>query len=86
MTETQLRDQICILAKSMFDRDLTGGSTCNISARTEDGGLLVSPTDTSFGRLDPTRLALLTRGMKPSQLTPDQIQSVVKNFDVEWDN
>ncbi|WP_394196667.1 3-oxo-tetronate 4-phosphate decarboxylase [Litoreibacter albidus] len=57
MTETQLREQICVLAKSMFDRGLTGGSTGNISARTSDGGLLVSPTGTSFGRLDPARLS-----------------------------
>ena len=57
MTESQLRETICLLAKSMFDRGLTGGSTGNISARTEDGGLLVSPTGTSFGRLDPARLS-----------------------------
>ena len=56
-TENALREQICLLAKSMFDRGLTGGSTGNISARTEDGGLLVSPTGTSFGRLDPGRLS-----------------------------
>ena len=56
-SETQLREQICLLAKSMFDRGLTGGSTGNISARTADGGLLVSPTGTSFGRLDPARLS-----------------------------
>lgn len=55
--ETHLREMICLLAKSMFDRGLTGGSTGNISARTEDGGLLVSPTGTSFGRLDPGRLS-----------------------------
>lgn len=55
--ETQLREQICVLAKSMFDRGLTGGSTGNISSRTPDGGLLVSPTGTSFGRLDPARLS-----------------------------
>lgn len=55
--ETRLREQICLLAKSMFDRGLTGGSTGNISARTADGGLLVSPTGTSFGRLDPGRLS-----------------------------
>ena len=46
-----------MLAKSIFDRGLTGGSTGNISARTADGGLLVSPTGTSFGRLDPARLS-----------------------------
>ncbi|MHA6262583.1 3-oxo-tetronate 4-phosphate decarboxylase [Arenibacterium sp. CAU 1754] len=55
--EARLREQICLLAKSMFDRGLTGGSTGNISARTPDGGLLVSPTGTSFGRLDPGRLS-----------------------------
>ena len=36
---------------------MTGGSTGNISARTDDGGLLVSPTGTSFGRLDPAQLS-----------------------------
>jgi 3-dehydro-4-phosphotetronate decarboxylase len=55
--ETALREQICLLAKSLFDRGLTHGSTGNISARTPDGGLLVSPTGTSFGRLDPARLS-----------------------------
>ena len=57
MRENDLRELMCILAKSLFDRGLTHGSTGNISARTEDGGLLVSPTGTSFGRLDPARLS-----------------------------
>ncbi|MEJ8562082.1 aldolase [Yoonia sp. GPGPB17] len=57
MSEAKLREQICLLAKSLFDRGLTHGSTGNISSRTEDGGLLVSPTGTSFGRLDPARLS-----------------------------
>ena len=57
MTDTQLRELICTLAKSMFDRGLTGGSSGNISARSADGGLLVTPTGTSFGRLDPARLS-----------------------------
>jgi ribulose-5-phosphate 4-epimerase/fuculose-1-phosphate aldolase len=74
--ETQLREQICLLAKSMFDRGLTGGSTGNISARTADGGLLVSPTGTSFGRLDPAKLSRfnpqgnLIDGDKPSKEMP----------------
>lgn len=55
--EARLREQICTLARSMFDRGLTAGSSGNISVRTPDGGLLVSPTGTSFGRLDPGRLA-----------------------------
>ena len=74
--EARLREQICLLAKSMFDRGLTGGSTGNISARTEDGGLLVSPTGTSFGRLDPGRLSRfdanghLIDGDKPTKEMP----------------
>ena len=55
--ETRLRESLCGLAASLFQRGLTHGSTGNISARCEDGGLLVSPTGTSFGRLDPARLA-----------------------------
>ena len=77
MTEdVRLRELICTLAKSMFDRKLTGGSTGNISARTSDGGLLVSPTGTSFGRLDPGRLSrfdaqgLLIDGDKPTKEMP----------------
>ncbi|QDV25261.1 3-oxo-tetronate 4-phosphate decarboxylase [Aureliella helgolandensis] len=57
MSDTTLREQICLLAQSLFDRGFTHGSTGNISARCDDGGLLVSPTGTSFGRLDPARLS-----------------------------
>ncbi|MEM9239485.1 MAG: aldolase, partial [Pseudomonadota bacterium] len=39
MRETDLREQMCILAASLYERGLTHGSTGNISARTEDGGL-----------------------------------------------
>ncbi|ASM72187.1 MULTISPECIES: aldolase [Roseobacteraceae] len=56
--DTHLRELICTLAKSLYDRGLTGGSSGNISARTEGGGLLVTPTGSSFGRLDPARLSL----------------------------
>ena len=56
-SEAQVRDDIVRTGASLFERGLTHGSTGNISARCEDGGLLVSPTGTSFGRLDPARLA-----------------------------
>lgn len=62
--EVALREQICLLAKSLFDRGLTGGSTGNISARTPDGGLLVSPTGACFGRLDPARLSRFDKNRK----------------------
>ena len=76
MTDESLREMICALAKSMYDRGLTGGSTGNISARTSDGGLFVSPTGTSFGRLDPGRLShfdvagVLIDGDKPTKEMP----------------
>lgn len=76
MSDTALREQMCLLARSLFERGLTHGSTGNISARTEDGGLLVSPTGTSFGRLDPARLARFDKdgrhigGDKPTKEMP----------------
>ncbi|MFK7855469.1 MAG: aldolase [Granulosicoccus sp.] len=76
MSETALRELICLLAKSLFGRGLTGGRTGNISARLNDGKLLVSPTGTSFGRLDPARLSLidnngtLISGDKPTKEMP----------------
>lgn len=56
--QSRLREQICMLARSMYDRGLTGGASGNISARTADGDLLVTPTGSCFGRLDPARLSL----------------------------
>jgi len=57
VSEAKLREAICAQAASLFVRGLTGGASGNISARCEDGGLLVSPTGASFGSLDPGRLA-----------------------------
>lgn len=58
MKEAKLREEICLLAKSMYDRGLTHGSTGNISARCDDGWLL-TPTGSNLGRLDPARLSKL---------------------------
>ena len=58
MTEHDLREEICLLGRSMFDRGLTHGSTGNISVRVDDGWLL-TPTGSNLGRLDPARLAKL---------------------------
>ena len=58
MTETQAREAICRLGRSMFDRGLTFGSSGNISVRLDDGWLL-TPTNVAMGDLDPARLARL---------------------------
>lgn len=56
---SRLREDICRIAKSLFDRGLTGGSTGNISARLSDGTLLMTPTGSSMGFLDPARISHL---------------------------
>jgi ribulose-5-phosphate 4-epimerase/fuculose-1-phosphate aldolase len=58
MSETKLRDEIARMAKSMFDRGLTFGSSGNISVRTEDGWLM-TPTGSTMGNLDPARISKL---------------------------
>lgn len=61
--ETRLRDQICLMAKSIYDRGLTGGASGNISVRLSDGNILVTPTGSCFGRLDPAKLTLMNDNM-----------------------
>jgi ribulose-5-phosphate 4-epimerase/fuculose-1-phosphate aldolase len=54
---SRLREAICKVGKSIFDRGLTFGSTGNVSVRMGDGSLLMTPTNASLGELDPARLA-----------------------------
>lgn len=56
MSESKIREEICTLGKSMFDRGLTPGSSGNISVRLDDGWLM-TPTNSSLGRLDPATLS-----------------------------
>lgn len=59
MGETaRLSELLCTLARSLFDRGLTAGASGNLSVRTSDGGLIVSPSGFSLGRLDPSCLSI----------------------------
>jgi ribulose-5-phosphate 4-epimerase/fuculose-1-phosphate aldolase len=58
MSEARVREEICEFGRSIFERGLTAGSSGNISARLEDGWLL-TPTNSSLGKLDPARLSKL---------------------------
>lgn len=62
--QSHLRAQICLLAKSLFDRGLTCGSSGNISARLSDGSVLITPTGQSMGFLDPARISHLDAQMR----------------------
>ena len=59
MSETKVREEICRLGRSLFERGLTPGSSGNISVKLDDGGWLVTPTNASLGFLDPARLSRL---------------------------
>ena len=73
MTDAALREQIATLGRSLFERGYSCGSTGNISARTDDGGLLMTPTGSCLGRLDTARISKLDgsgavmNGDKPSK-------------------
>jgi ribulose-5-phosphate 4-epimerase/fuculose-1-phosphate aldolase len=58
MNESQLRERLCTLGRSMFERGLTFGSSGNLSVRLGEGWLM-TPTNVSLGELDPARLAKL---------------------------
>ncbi|MSQ62431.1 MAG: aldolase [Betaproteobacteria bacterium] len=58
MSEAKLREDICRLGASIYERGLTHGSTGNVSAKCDDGWLL-TPTGSTLGRLDPARLSKL---------------------------
>ena len=67
MNETQSRDEICRIGKSLFDRGYVHATAGNISVRLNDadgGGYLITPTDACLGFLDPARLARLDAGAR----------------------
>ncbi|APG89107.1 ribulose-5-phosphate 4-epimerase (plasmid) [Sinorhizobium americanum CCGM7] len=58
--ESKLREDIVRLSKSLFDRGFSVGSAGNISAAIEDG-ILMTPTNSCLGFLDPARISKLDR-------------------------
>ncbi|MBX3585455.1 MAG: aldolase [Ramlibacter sp.] len=58
MTESQAREEICRIGKSLFDRGYVHATAGNISVRLDDG-FLITPTDACLGQLDPAQLARL---------------------------
>ncbi len=72
MKETAAREDLARLARSLFERGYSVGSAGNISVAVEDG-ILITPTNSCLGFLDPARIAKLDRdgrhvsGDKPSK-------------------
>ncbi len=72
MSEQELREQMVMHGRSIYERGLTSGSSGNISVRI-DNGILVTPTNCCLGRLDAKRISKvdpqgnLLSGDKPSK-------------------
>ncbi len=72
MTESATRDLLVSLAASLFARGFSVGSAGNISVRLDDG-YLITPTNSSLGRLEAGRISKLDTdfrhvgGDKPSK-------------------
>jgi len=92
MTESQARDEICRVGRSLFERGYVHATAGNVSVRLDDaegGGYLITPTDACLGFLDPARLARLdaqgrqTSGDKASKTIAlhRQIYEAARRFD-----
>lgn len=60
MSERDIRERMVELGASLFARGFSVGSAGNISARLSDG-YLITPTNSSLGRLDPNQISRLDR-------------------------
>lgn len=73
MDEREIRETLVALAASLFDRGYAVGGAGNISAKLPDGCVLMTPTNSSLGRLEPSLLSkfspdgTLVSGPSPSK-------------------
>jgi 3-dehydro-4-phosphotetronate decarboxylase len=56
VSESRARERIALIGESLYARGLAHGSAGNISVRVDDG-LLITPTSTCMGRLDPEHIS-----------------------------
>jgi 3-dehydro-4-phosphotetronate decarboxylase len=61
VNESQAREQIALIGKSLYERGLAHGSAGNVSVKLADGWLM-TPTNSCLGRLDPARISRLDAG------------------------
>jgi len=72
VSESKIRDDLARLSRSLFERGYSVGSAGNISVRVDDG-ILITPTNSCLGFLDPARISKLDHkgnhvsGDKPSK-------------------
>lgn len=64
MSEQRLREEICRLGRSLFERGYLHGNAGSISLRLDEG-YLITPADASLGALEPARIARLDAQLRP---------------------
>lgn len=62
-----LREEICRVGASLFARGYVHATAGNISARTDGGGFLITPSEACLGTLDPHRLAMVNSAGEQSE-------------------
>ena len=68
----KVEEEVILIAKSLYDRGLTPGSSGNISIRYQDG-FLITPTKSSLGRLEVEELAFVdSQGLYSEQTFPSK--------------
>jgi ribulose-5-phosphate 4-epimerase/fuculose-1-phosphate aldolase len=78
MNESQAREEICRVGRSLFERGYVHATAGNISVRLDEaagGGYLITPTDACLGFLDPARLARLD--VNAQQLSGDRASKTI---------
>ncbi len=78
MTESDAREEICRVGRSLFERGYVHATAGNISVRLDEsqgGGFLITPTDACLGFLDPARLARLDP--EAQQLSGDRASKTI---------
>jgi ribulose-5-phosphate 4-epimerase/fuculose-1-phosphate aldolase len=73
MNEQALREEICFVGRSLFERGYVHATAGNISALLDDGSVLITPTDACLGRLTPTDLVRIdAQGNAPAGTRPSK--------------
>lgn len=58
-TEADLRELICRIGRLMYQKSMIDGTAGNISARLDDGGILLTPSGLATGFLQPEQLIIV---------------------------
>jgi ribulose-5-phosphate 4-epimerase/fuculose-1-phosphate aldolase len=74
VTESQVREEMCRVGRSLFERGYVHATAGNISVRLDDG-FLITPTDACLGFLDPARLSKLD--LQGQQISGDKASKTI---------